>query len=472
MAELSLANVVNVSVSTPQQGVGAYSPNNLAILTNDVPGSAVGAYALYLDPIGVADDFGTDSLVYGMANRVFGQQPNILNGGGYLAVLPMIPGEVTGSTSGVPASGSVAVTVGSATAFLVFDDTEAEIQATLRTLPGLEQVTSTGTLGSSPITILTYGVYGSPTAPTVGTSTLQTSGSVAVTLAFTVTGSGETLAEAIVRTAPLVQYFGVLPEQLLSTLGSTDALAGANAVQALNKVMFLATDDSDDLEPGALPDQIAEASLSKSRCLYKGSDALLFAASYAGLALSTNFEGANTTQTMHLKSLVGEVADDTITQTLLNKALAAGVDTYPSLQGVAKVFTSGANGGFYDQIYNLGWLVGALQVAGFNYLAQAQTKIPQTEAGMTGLKGAYRTVCEQGVNNGYLAPGSWTSPTTFGNLVAFLQNVLDRGYYIFSTPVAQQSAVSRAARQAPLVQIAVKEAGAVQKSNVIVYVNP
>jgi len=193
-------------------------------------------------------------------------------------------------------------------------------------------------------------------------------------------------------------------------------------------------------------------------------------ASYAGRALSTNFSGSNTTQTMHLKDLTSVQPDPSMTQTLLNEAIAAGADTYVSLQGVAKTFCSGENS-FYDQVYNLQWFIGALKVAGFNYLATSSTKIPQTEGGMDGLKGAYRSVCEQGITNQYGAPGRWNSSTTFGVQSDFLANVAQRGYYIYSTPISQQSQVDRAARKAPLAQIAFKEAGAMHSSSVIVNIN-
>ncbi len=193
-------------------------------------------------------------------------------------------------------------------------------------------------------------------------------------------------------------------------------------------------------------------------------------ASYAGRALSVNFSGSNTTTTMALKDLTGVQPDPSMTQTLYNKAKAAGADIYVSFQGVPKVQCFGANS-FFDQVYNLRWFVGALQVAGFNFLAQSSTKVPQTEAGMDGLKGAYRAVCEQAISNQYGAPGTWSSPTTFGNQADLYANIAQRGYYIYSLPVAQQLQVDREARIAPLVQIALKEAGAIQSSTVIVNVN-
>ena len=194
-------------------------------------------------------------------------------------------------------------------------------------------------------------------------------------------------------------------------------------------------------------------------------------AAYAGRALSTNFNGSNTTQTMHLKSLSGTQPDPGITQTILTSAIAAGADTYPSIQGVAKVFCSGAND-FFDNQYNLQAFIGSLQVAGFNALAQVGTKLPQTEQGMNVLKGAYQQVCQQFVGNDFIAPGAWTSGTTFGNQTSMLSNIASNGYYIYSVPVSQQLPAVRVTRAAPLIQIAVKYAGAIQSSNVIVYVNP
>ncbi len=174
---------------------------------------------------------------------------------------------------------------------------------------------------------------------------------------------------------------------------------------------------------------------------------------------------------MQLKALATIQPDSSMNETKLEKAKTAGVDTYPSIEGVPAVFDTGANK-FFDQVYNLGWLVGSIQVNGFNYLRQTGTKIPQTEGGMVGLKNAYRQSCEQGKSNEYIAPGVWTSPDTFGNQADFLQNILEQGYYIYSTPIASQSNADRQARKAPLVQIAIKEAGAIHSSDVIIYVNP
>lgn len=278
----------------------------------------------------------------------------------------------------------------------------------------------------------------------------------------------ETFAAAVTRTKDLVQYFGVMA---MAVESQSDMLAAAAVIQALNKIAFFVQTAAGSIAPGGSLDLLTTGSFHKSRGLYYGGALPLeYQAAYASRALSTNFSGSNTTITMHLKTLLGIQPDSTMTQTYLDQAKLAGADTYVSLQGVPAVFCSGANQ-FYDQVYNLGWLVGALQVAGFNFLAQASTKLPQTEAGMDGLKGAYRTVCEQAVTNQYSAPGTWTSPTTFGNQADLFANIAQRGYYIYSSPIASQLQSDRLARKAPLVQIALKEAGALHSSNVLVNVN-
>jgi hypothetical protein len=81
-------------------------------------------------------------------------------------------------------------------------------------------------------------------------------------------------------------------------------------------------------------------------------------------------------------------------------------------------------------------------------------------------------VLEQAITNGFVAAGSWTSSTTFGNQQDLLNNISQRGYYIYSLPVAQQLPSVRTTRQAPLVQMAIKYAGAIHSSSVIVNINP
>ena len=87
---------------------------------------------------------------------------------------------------------------------------------------------------------------------------------------------------------------------------------------------------------------------------------------------------------------------------------------------------------------------------------------------MVGLKKAYEQSCIQGVRNGSFAPGEWNESIPFGNPEDFLRNIREVGYYIYSIPVAEQQQAERENREAPVVQIACKRAGAIHSSNLII----
>ena len=387
---LELTNVVNISVTETPIGLGAFNVNNLALFTRDAaPGTWTEDYGVYVSAAAMAEDFGTGSETYKQAAAVFGQNPNILAGGGNLIVIPM---ELYSSSSSSASGGG------------------GEIEVVEEDLIG-----------------------------------------------------------AIARTKDLIFYCGIISTEYPAV---GDMLALAQAVSAYDdKILFLPSATYSDIAAGFLP--IQAATLENTRCLYYSTSALdarLFAAAYASRAMSVNFAGSNTAITMNLKQLVGIDPDDNITQTIYNTCATAGVDLYVSYAGVSSVVSNGANR-YLDEVYNLTWLVSALKVAGFNALARVSNKIPQTEPGMSLLKSAYRQICEQARNNGYVAPGQWTALEWFGNQEDMNNNILERGYYIYSQPVNQQLAVDRAARKAPLVQIAIKEAGAIHSTNVLVNIN-
>lgn len=481
MAQLDLTNVFTISVSAAPAGVGQLNTSNVAIFTHEVPGSEFGTdgYKIYKNPSSVATDFGSDSRTSDMAVAGFSQKPNILAGGGYLVVLPYVDtAEVQTLTfSADPTSGSYKLNYGSyVTAAIPANSTAADVQAALRLLAPLRSVTVTGSEATL-FTVTFAGVHGNATALTVSDNTLN--GGITIAVATTTPGVAETLEDAINRTKDLVQYFGIMTTVIM---GQSEMLDAAALVQTLIKLLFVVSFDAASVDVGGYLDLLRTGGLKQTRgLLYIGvaadpdfdqeSTSLNMQAAYAFRGMSTDFSGSNTTQTMHLKDLITIQPDAGMTQTILTKCQAAGADVYASFQGVAKVYTSGKNG-FFDDQYNLLWMVSALQVAGFNVLAQSGTKIAQTEQGVGIIKGALRTVCEQGVQNQFLAPGSWTSPDTFGNLEDFYRNIEERGFYIYSSPVATQLKADREARISPLIQIAAKEAGAVHSGNVLISINP
>lgn len=477
---LPISTVINVSVATPQIGIGAYNTANIALFSRETPTAAYGAaaYKIYLSATQVGLDWGTSSNTYQTALGIFGQQPNIFNNSGYVVIVPYLSGAQTAlqtvSYPTLPTAGAYTLSYsGNATTSLAFGSNAATIQTALRALTGLSSVTVTGSPSVGFIVTFT-GVSGAAATLVVGANTLTDANSAAVIPLIAVTqigSSAETLDSAVIRTQGLVQYFGVLPVEVPPT---AVVLQAAALIQTLNKLLFIVSYTPADIASGGMLDLVRTGGLTQTRTLYYGdvlSTALNFMGAYASLGLSTNFGASLSTQTMNLKTLSGVQPDPSMTATLAVTAAAAGADIYASIQGVPKVVCSMGND-FFDNQFNLQWFAGAVQVAGFNYLAQTNSKVPQTETGMDGLKGAVRNVCEQGITNGFIAAGSWTSSTTFGVQTDFLANILQRGYYIYATPIAQQLQATRAARVAPPIQVALKYAGAIHSGSIVIYVNP
>lgn len=493
MSQLALTNIINISVAQAQPGIGAYNTSNVAIFTRDTVSLATFGtlgYKIYTSPQEVAVDFGSGSNTFAMANAIFSQQPNILANQGYLVIIPFLASAQVAvqqvtiplSSNGLPPASGTFEFTWSANSTAAINPTTVLTAGALQTIiqaaTGMTAFTvanvvlfPTGQLQSFQITFV--GHSGAATLGTISANSVEDSMTTAITptVSNIVIGStAETIDQAILRTQGLVQYFGIMSSEVPA---QAILLLAAAVVQALNKIMLAVSYTAADIAPGGMLDLLRTGGFTQTRGLFYDdvlATALVFMASYAGLGFSTVFSGSDTTQTMNLKSLSGVQPDPNLTQTLYNQAQAAGADIYPSIQGVPKTICSGAND-FFDNQYNLQWLVGALQVAGFNYLATTNTKIPQTEQGMDGLKGAYRQVLQQAAANQFLAPGSWNSATMFGNIANLILNISQFGYYIFSQPIASQSQTQRVARQAPLIQIAAKYAGAIQSSSVIVYVN-
>ena len=384
MSMIDISNVINISLVVSPAGLAPYSINNLVCFTKDTPLAALGAtYAVYASAADVFADWGTSD-TYDAAVAVFSQSPNVISGGGFFIVIPMLTNEV--------------------------------------------------------------------------------------------------LEQAIVRAEGIVYYGACSHTYTLGITGPTgftgatganlEAIRAMGVAESSGKLLFLTTALTSDLTTPGLAFKAEDLSYKHSRVLFHTQAAELEALrwGYAGRAMSTNFSGSNTTSTMNLKTITGVASDTGITQTLLTAAKAVGADCYVNIAGQSCVMSHGANQ-FFDDVYNLDWIVGALEVAGFNYLRSAGTKIPQTEAGMDGLKGAYRRVLSQAVSNGFIAPGVWTGADTIGNPADFRRNIEDFGFYIYSIPVALQPVADRALREAPVCSIGIKFAGAIHSSDVIVVVN-
>jgi len=483
MQQLPLTYFVDVSIASVGLGVGRYNTSNIALFSREAKAPSFGllGYKIYKSPTQVGLDFGTNSNTYKMAVSVFSQSPNILANQGYLVVIPfesaetlaaaiartkdlvqyfgIMAAEITSEANGLAA----AAVVQTLNKMQVLSSNDADDVATGGYLDLLRQQAFDKSRG------LFFG-FGAVTEvqtiqfsslPTAGAYTLEYNGNSTASLAFGANAAAVEAALQAVAGLATVDVIGTPAQGFEVTFTGIDGDALLLVVSA-NTLTDANTNDVSISILEAIPGYSSAQAVSQ---------VLINTAAYLSRGLSVNFSGSNTTLTMHGKTLAGALPDPSMDESLLGLCQAAGADVYASFVGVPKVFTSGKNR-FFDQVYNQEWISGAIQAAYANVIMQNSTKIAQTEDGVNLLKSAVRKVCEQGKQNQYLAPGSWTSPNTFGVLEDFISNIENVGYYIYTLPISQQDPIERADRIAPLMQIALKEAGAIHSGSVILNINP
>jgi hypothetical protein len=486
-----LSYTINVSVSTAPQGLGEYNTNTVCLFTNEQPLSTE-PYIWAVNTQDAINEYGTNSLTAKMAQALFTPVPNLRTGNGQVLIFPYA---ATNATAGSTTTIAITNTIISALQLVTNGDLTLTIDGTDYTASGLNfsninavadivsilknqyldcdiEVANTNTIR---FTSRNYGTTSAVAlkATTGGSGTdiygsTYLDGANQVTIAGTAQ-TGTTLAEAIAQAEEVAYFGGILTTQILDNDGIE---ATARAVQDKDPIYYEAIQSLKNI--GTLGNAIKTAGNKKTRLLAKTDEGAEIAktaiATYCTIAQSTNYSGVNTALTMNLKELTGIKPDSNINSTYYNLAKQNGVDIYANTEGLACVY-SFDNGYYTDDATNLLWIKKALEVSGFNYLRKTNTKIPQTEVGMVGLKNAYETRCSQGVANGVIGTGlQWNDSIPFGNPADFQRNIEEKGYYIYSLPIAKQSQAEREERIAPLVQIAIKLSGAIHSSNLIVQV--
>jgi hypothetical protein len=479
-AVIPVSSVVAVTVAGTPVNLQVLNINTCALISTETPLWASSLdYQVYQGATQVGVDFGTNSKAFAIATAFFAQNPNPIGTQGYLVIVPCktgVPATLVVQdltyTAKATGTGGNSISITYAAGGIAGQETVAVSGSA---------ITVTLASGSSTAQQVLNAINSSQAALNLITAYLSGTGTNAQTSASVTSLSGgsasgtEPYLNAIIRTQNEIYYFGIMIDSDLN--GSTATLnALCGYIQTQDKMFFYAESESAAVSTGGALANIVAAGYTNTRPLYYHdgvtNDTLVMAAAYASVLLSTNFLAPNSTKTMNLKTLTGVTPDQTVTPTLLQTAQANGIDVYPAvgnpLNGV--LLTSGINQ-FADQVYNQFWFKFQLQTSIFNFLAQTQSKIPQTELGMTALKNVCLAVCQQAVTNGFVAAGAWTSAVPFGNPQDFVRCIGDVGYYVYSQPVALQSPTARAARQAPPVSIALKMAGAIHTVTVNVQIN-
>lgn len=192
-------------------------------------------------------------------------------------------------------------------------------------------------------------------------------------------------------------------------------------------------------------------------------------ASLMGRMFTVNFNGNNTTITLKFKQEPAVTAEN-LTATQANALKKKNGNVFVKYNNDTAIIQEGvmANGDFIDERHGLDWLQNYVQNNLYNLLYTSTSKIPQTDEGVTRLLTNVEQSLAQAVTNGLIAHGVWG-----GDPIGALNTgaTLTKGYYVYAPPIATQAQADREARKAPVIQCAIKLAGAVHYADVIINVN-
>jgi hypothetical protein len=187
-----------------------------------------------------------------------------------------------------------------------------------------------------------------------------------------------------------------------------------------------------------------------------------------GSLVTTQFNGINTMPTMMYKSEPG-VAPEPLSQNSASVLDSKRYNYFTTFANNASILVNGtcAGAAYIDEIFGLDWLSNRIQTDIFQLLVDVP-KVAQTDAGINQIVNVVDAALIASVNNGLVAPGQWNA-AGFGQLA--MGQYLPKGFYTYAPPIATQSEVTRSTRASPVIQVAVKLAGAVHTVNCLINVN-
>ena len=297
--------------------------------------------------------------------------------------------------------------------------------------------------------------------------TLVYIGRWAKTLAEGEAGAVETLLQAVNACLQYTNWYGLAIADS-ADLGEADVISVAAAIEAssLSRILAVTTDDVNVLVAGNTDNigyKLKAAGYGRTFWQYSSSSKYA-AISAFGRAFTVNFTGNNTTITLKFKTEPG-VTYETLTTTQAAALDSINGNVYVYYANDTAIIQQGvmANGDFFDERHGLDWLQNYVQTNLYNLLYTSATKIPQTDAGVTRLMTNVEASLDQAVNNGLIAPGVWN-----GGPIGQIESgdTLTKGYYVYADAVANQAQSDREARKSPVIQAAIKLAGAIHYGDV------
>jgi len=492
MQGLAVSRVVNVSVAFAPLAAPLRNFDTLLILgDSDVvdTGEVMREYNLLSD---VAGDFGTTAPEYYAAALYFAQIPppgtlfigrwassatKGLLAGGFLAKIDQLLNKWTSITNGgfkIAVDGQAQINVGpiNLSSVLNLNGVASAVQSAMITA-GATGVSVVWNGQQFIIKSATTGVtssVGFAVAPTTGIDLAAQMMLNVATAERTVVGAA---AETPVACIARVDGRGWYACTFAASRKLTDAehIANAGYIEGAEMHLYgLTTNAATVLDPATSVDIASQLMLAEYfRTVGQWSSNNEYAiCSFFGRAFTVNFEGSNTMITMKFKIQPG-VTPEVISATQASTIEYKRFNVYATYENGVAILEQGVVSGpaWFDEMHGTDWLANRVQTDVFNILYQTP-KIPQTNPGIQILVAGVDGGVSQGVNNGLIAPGVWRGPG-FGTLI--YGDYLSKGWYTWANSVDLQPQSEREARIAPLIQVAIKLAGAVHHADILINVN-
>ena len=256
-------------------------------------------------------------------------------------------------------------------------------------------------------------------------------------------------------------------------LNGTQAMLDVSAWVAANPCIFCAeSNEPEALTTGEGTSFAARlAAVQSSRTLLTWSAARDYkAVSIAARLSSVNFAVPGSLITAAFKQLPGTTPDD-ITSAQRAELERKRVNYYTRVGGT-NVYLEGWTlkpGVWVDVVYWIDWITDAIKTAVFNLLTSSR-RVPQTVDGIAAIREVIVAVCEEGVRNGGIAPGT-VSPAMAARIaqvtgVDSFNGELPNGYLVYIGSLADQAPSERTARVAPAINVWLKGSGAVHSVDI------
>lgn len=492
-----ITEVINVSLAPAGRLAARENMNICGIVTDELGHlSTAKRFDIYRTLSAVAADFGSYSKAYAFASSFFGTSPNPVNAGGYLVIgywraVDEDTVATKGNLSGAQLSESSVV---GQLQTITDGQMELDIDGVTETLTALN-FTAVTTLDGAASVVDSALTGASAAIDNIGmVITSDTTGASSIVEFATDDGTGTFIGDILALTngSGAVSTDGI-DAGVISAESKIDAITAIQAESGIRGAMF--TDKPTDVEASALAAwaqansvlmydvfnltnlavatsnvvwAIKLAGQTNYRCLLSAASNRKLAATYMARAHTVNFNTENSAITMNLKEL--SVSAEDYTDSELVSAKTVGLDVYTTIKDTPVVLTSSAND-FVDNRYNLIGYIDAVQTDAFNLLKSTSTKIPQTVRGVNSLVDQLEKTTRGFVRAAVFAPGTWTSPDSFGDLATFTRNIAENGFYFLAGRLSDQSQQDRQDRKSPVIQGAVKNAGAIHSADIVILFN-